>query len=138
MLASADPARAQGREVTVRAALDEAARKIDAGAMAGQPDVEVAVRNAIGTTYEGLGLYEPAERQLRTALDLQARASRNPVLLADTNVRLVNVLYKAHKYAEAIPVAREAVRLRKEALGPRHPDTATSLDDLGAHPHGDG
>jgi tetratricopeptide (TPR) repeat protein len=132
MLASADPARAQGREVTVRAAVDEAARKIDAGAMAGQLDVEVAVRNAIGTTYEGLGLYEPAERQLRTALDQQARSGRNPVLLADTNARLVNVLYKAHKNSEAIPVAREAVRLRREALGPKHPDTATSLDDLGA------
>ncbi len=131
MLASADPARAQGREVTVHAAVDEAARKIDAGAMA-EPGVEVAVRNAIGTTYEGLGLYEPAERQLRAALDLQARSGPNPALLADTNVRLVNVLYKAHKHAEAIPVAREAVRLRKEALGPRHPDTATSLDDLGA------
>jgi tetratricopeptide (TPR) repeat protein len=132
MLSSADPARAQGREVTVRAAVDEAARKLDAGAMAGQPDVEVAVRNAIGTTYEGLGLYEPAERQLRTALDQQARAGANPVLLADTNARLVTVLYKAHKTSDAIPVAREAVRLRKEALGPRHPDTAASLDDLGA------
>jgi len=132
MLASADPARAQGREVTVRAAVDEAARKLDAGAMAGQRDVEVAVRNAIGTTYEGLGLYDAAERQLRIGLDQQAGAARNAVLLADTNARLVTVLYKAHKYAEAIPVAREALRLRQEALGPKHPDTATSLDDLGA------
>ena len=132
MLASADPARAQGREVTVRAAVDEAAQRIDAGAMAGQPEVEVSVRNAIGTTYEGLGLFEPAERQLRTAIDLGSRSGRNPVLLADTTARLVNVLYKAGKYAEATPVAREAVRLRTEALGPRHRDTATSLDDLGA------
>ena len=103
----------------MRAAVDEAARRIDAGAMAGQPDVEVAVRNAIGTTYEGLGLYEPAERQLRTALDLQSRSARSPSMLADTNTRLVNVLYKAQKFAEAVPVAREAVRLRKEALGPQ-------------------
>ena len=55
MLASANPSQARGRDVTVRAALDAAARKIDAGAMKGEPDVEVAVRNAIGTTYEGLG-----------------------------------------------------------------------------------
>ena len=132
MLASADPARAQGREVTVRAAVDEAARKIDAGAVAGQPDVEVSVRNAIGTTYEGLGLYEPAERELRTAIALQSRTHANPVLFADTNTRLVNVLYKAGKYTDAKLAAQEAVRLRKEALGPTHPDTATSLDDLGA------
>jgi eukaryotic-like serine/threonine-protein kinase len=132
MLGSANPAEARGRDVTVREALDEAARKIDAGAMRGEPDVEVAVRNAIATTYEGLGLFEPAERQLRTSLDLQARAGRNPVLRADTDTRLVNVLYKHQKFAEARPVAEEAVRLRQEALGPRHADTATSLDDLGA------
>ena len=132
MLASADPARAQGRDVTVRAAVDEAAGKLDAGAMREQPDVEVAVRNAIGTTYEGLGLYEPAERQVRAALDLQARSGGSAVLRAETNVRLVNVLYKAHKFADALPPAREAARLRKEALGPKHADTATSLDDLGA------
>jgi eukaryotic-like serine/threonine-protein kinase len=132
MLASANPSQARGRDVTVRMALDEAARKIDAGAMKGEPDIEVAVRNAIATTYEGLGLFEPAERQLRTSLDLQSRALRNPLLRADTDSRLVNVLYKHQKFAEARPVAEEAVRLRQEALGPRHADTATSLDDLGA------
>ena len=40
--------------------------------------------------------------------------------------------YKHQKFAEAKPVAEEAVRLRQEALGPKHADTATSLDDLGA------
>ena len=132
MLGSADPSQARGREVTVRAALDDAAKKIDAGAMRAQPEVEVAVRNAIGTTYEGLGVFEEAERQLRAALDLESRSARNPVVLADTNTRLVNVLYKRQKFAEAQPVAEAAVKLRQEALGPRHADTATSLDDLGA------
>jgi eukaryotic-like serine/threonine-protein kinase len=132
MLGSADPSQARGREVTVRAALDDAAKKIDAGAMRAQPEVEVAVRNAIGTTYDGLGVFEEAERQLRAALDLESRSARNPIVLADTNARLVNVLYKRQKYAEAVPVAEAAVKLRQEALGPRHADTATSLDDLGA------
>ena len=44
----------------------------------------------------------------------------------------MNVLYKRQKYVEAVPVAEAAVKLRQEALGPRHADTATSLDDLGA------
>ena len=132
MLGSADPSQARGREVTVRAALDDAAKKIDAGAMRAQPEVEVAVRNAIGTTYDGLGVFEEAERQLRAALDLESRSARNPLALADTNARLVNVLYKRQKYVEAVPVAEAAVKLRQEALGPRHADTATSLDDLGA------
>ena len=132
MLGSADPSQARGREVTVRVALDDAAKKIDAGAMRGQPEVEVAVRHAIGTTYDGLGVFEEAERQLRAALDLESRSARNPIVLADSNARLVNVLYKRQKYAEAVPVAEAAVKLRQEALGPRHADTAASLDDLGA------
>jgi tetratricopeptide (TPR) repeat protein len=138
MLSSADPAQARGREVTVRAALDEAARKIDAGAMKDQPEVEVAVRNAIGTTYEGLGVFEQAERQLRTALDLQSRSRPNPVVRADTDARLANVLYKLQRHADAKPYAEEAVRLRMEALGLRHPDTASSLDDLGGVLYGMG
>jgi tetratricopeptide (TPR) repeat protein len=132
MLGSANPSQARGRDVTVREALDEAARKIDAGAMKGEPEVEVAVRNAIATTYEGLGLYDQAERQLRTSLDVGARSAHNASVRADTDTRLVNVLYKRQKFAEAKPVAEEAVKLRQSTVGPRHPDTATSLDDLGA------
>ena len=135
MLGSVDPSRAQGRDVSVRDALDAAATKIDAGAMAQQPAVELAVRNVIGTTYGSLGLFEPAERQLRTAIDLAARAEASPVVRGDTHARLVEVLYQAGKHAEAEPIAREALRLRREAFGSNHPDVASSLGDLGRHAH---
>lgn len=131
-LGSVDPARAQGREVTVREALDAAAEKIDAGTMAKQPEVEAAVRNEIGSTYGSLGLYEPAERQLRTAIALESRIGAPARVRADSHARLVDVLYGAGKSAAAIPVAEEALRLRREALGPMHADVASSLDDLGA------
>jgi len=39
-------------------------------------------------------------------------------------------LYQQGKYAEAIPLAREALRLAEQALGPDHPDVATSLNNL--------
>ena len=132
MLGSVDPAQAQGRDVSVREALDAAAAKIDAGSMAKQPEVEIAVRNVIGSTYGSLGFYEPAERQLRTAIDLESKAGADPLVRADTHARLVEVLYQAGKRADAIPVAREALRLRRETLGPMHADVASSLDDLGA------
>ncbi|HEX2446101.1 MAG TPA: serine/threonine-protein kinase [Vicinamibacterales bacterium] len=131
MLGSVDPAQAQGRDVSVREALDEAAAKIDAGSMAKQPEVEIAVRNVIGSTYGSLGFYEPAERHLRTAIDLESKTSASPLVRADTHARLVEVLYQAGKRADAIPVAREALRLRRETLGPMHADVASSLDDLG-------
>ena len=132
MLSSVNPSQAQGREVTVRAALDAAAQKIDQGAMKGQPEVEVAIRNAIGTTYDGLGLLAASERQLRTALDLQSRTSGNRLLLAETHSKLAAAYYHAGKWTEMIGEAREALRLRQEILGSRHADVATSLDDLGA------
>ena len=39
-------------------------------------------------------------------------------------------LYQAGKYAEAIPLARRALGIREQALGPAHPAVALSLTDL--------
>lgn len=39
-------------------------------------------------------------------------------------------LYRAGKYDEAIPLAERALAIREKALGPDHPDVATSLDNL--------
>ena len=49
---------------------------------------------------------------------------------ADRLNEQVNQLYKAGKYSEAIPIATRVLELRKKALGPDHPDTATSLNNL--------
>ena len=38
--------------------------------------------------------------------------------------------YREGRYAEAIPLAREAVALREAALGPNHPDVGQSLNNL--------
>ena len=132
MLSSVNPSQAQGREVTVRDALDAAAKRIDEGAMKAQPEVEVAVRNAIGTTYDGLGLLDAGERQLRSALEVQSRTSGNRLVLAETHAKLAALDHHAAKWTEMAAEAREALRLRREVLGPRHADVASSLDDLGA------
>ncbi|PWT77763.1 MAG: kinesin [Acidobacteria bacterium] len=39
-------------------------------------------------------------------------------------------LYKAGKYSEAIPIATRLVELREKALGPEHPGTGASLNNL--------
>jgi eukaryotic-like serine/threonine-protein kinase len=132
MLESVDPSQARGRDVSVREALDSAAARIDAGTMARQPAVEIAVRNVIGTTYGGLGQFDAAERQLRAAIAAESRTAVSPLARAESRARLVNVLYAAGKFADAETIAREALKLRREALGPTHADVASSLDDLGA------
>ena len=63
MLGAADP-RVSGRDVTVASVLDTASAKVDKG-LAAQPDVKADVLQTLGTTYQGLGLYEPARERLR-------------------------------------------------------------------------
>src|SRR5512147_64653 len=44
--------------------------------------------------------------------------------------RRVRELYQPGKYAEAIPFAQLSLELSEKALGPTHPDVATSLNGL--------
>src|SRR6185503_16474826 len=62
----------------------------------------------------------------------ESRTAVSPLARAESRARLVNVLYVAGKFADAETIAREALKLRREALGPTHADVASSLDDLGA------
>jgi tetratricopeptide (TPR) repeat protein len=45
--------------------------------------------------------------------------------------RRIQELYKAGKFSEAVPIATRVLELREKALGPEHPATATSLNNLG-------
>ena len=131
MLTSAQPSAARGREVTVREVLDSAAARIDtAPASKPQPEVEVAVRDAIGRTYEELGLFSEAERQLRQAID-RTPADADPLFRARLKARLASILFNGGDYRAAIPIAEEALQVRRKLLGEKHPDVATSLADLG-------
>ena len=59
-------------DLTVRAALDRAAAKVE-GKFTKQPLVEASIRQTIGTTYIDLGLYPDAEQQLLRSLELRRR-----------------------------------------------------------------
>ena len=49
---------------------------------------------------------------------------------ADAHNNQAIKLYGEGKYAEAIPLAERALEIREKALGPDHPDVATSLSNL--------
>ncbi len=73
ILVSADPAEAQGRDVTlIRSLLDNAARRAE-NDLSEQPDVQASVHSYIGTTYKQLGLLEDAEKHFRVALELMEK-----------------------------------------------------------------
>jgi serine/threonine-protein kinase len=71
MLSAADP-RIEGKTVTVADVLGAAAERAKTE-LADQPEVRAAVEATIGVTYDSLGLFEPAERHLRAALETRRR-----------------------------------------------------------------
>jgi serine/threonine protein kinase/tetratricopeptide (TPR) repeat protein len=69
LLASVVPARAKGKEVTVREILDTASQRIE-GRFKHERLVEASIRHTLGHTYEQLGEYVEAARHLESAYQL--------------------------------------------------------------------
>ncbi|MGH8446638.1 MAG: tetratricopeptide repeat protein, partial [Solimonas sp.] len=69
LLANADPLQAGRRDLQVSELLGQASMRA-AARFAGRPEVEAAVREAIGKAYGGLSDYEASARELRRAIEL--------------------------------------------------------------------
>src|SRR5277367_3794019 len=117
-------------DLKVRTALDRAAVRI-AGKFDQQPEVEAAIRDTMGQTYLGLGLYPEARKQFERALDLDRRVlgAENPKTLKINN-RLGNIARLQGKYAEAEALLGQALEMRRSVLGSEHPDTLSSMSNL--------
>ncbi|MBE9062846.1 CHAT domain-containing protein [cf. Phormidesmis sp. LEGE 11477] len=66
-----------------------------------------------------------------TAQPKQTTTSSQSIEAADELVEQISSLYQAGDYAEALPLAIEALAIRESALGLEHPDTINSLKDVG-------
>ena len=132
MLASVDPSKALGREVTICYVLDEAARKIDEGALARQPEVEATVRMTLGRTYQALGLYAAAGIHLRAAEEIRRNelGDEHPDTLRSRSV-LAGLLTSQYKYAQAEALARRTAETQSRVLGDEDRDTLASRNRLG-------
>ena len=133
MISLASPYRAQGREVTVREALDEAAGRLAAGGAGapGTPEVEAGVRSTIGQTYRQLGLNDQAEPHLTAAYELRRRhlGEEHPETLASL-VDLATLSNDRGRGDEAVPLLRDALERQRRVLGPDHPDTLRTTGSL--------
>jgi len=131
MLASVNPAE-QGRDVTVREVLDEAAKTVEAE-LAGQPEIRAAVHDTIGTTYTALGLYTDADSHLRTALATrQGSLGQSHADVATSLFNLANLLLQRGEYEESEQLFKDALAMRRELFGEEHPDIAACLHGLAA------
>ena len=139
LLAAAAPsaARGQGKDVTMRQALDVAAERIDrasrgTGPFASEPLVEAGIRTAIGSTYSSLGEFAAAEPHLRRALE-----SRRSGLGADHQEtvramnRLADLYWRQGRLDLAEPLFREALDVARRRLGDDHEDTMAYEMNLG-------
>lgn len=118
-------------DLTLREALDDAARTLDAGAFAGRPAIEAPTRNAVGNAYRALGALDEAERHMTLALDI-ARRQLPP--LHEQRMSILNDLGLLCKergdYAGAERFLREAALARAEAHGPDDRRTARARANL--------
>jgi len=123
-------------DLKVRTALDRAAVRI-AGKFEKQPEVEAAIRDTIGETYEDLGLYPEARTQLERALELhrQGPGMKSPATLKTMN-QLGGIATLQGKYDEAGALFKQVLEIERRRLGPEHPDTLSAMSNLANVYHG--
>jgi tetratricopeptide (TPR) repeat protein/tRNA A-37 threonylcarbamoyl transferase component Bud32 len=132
MLAQAAPENnVRAREMTVVELLDRSAAKVGA-AFGHQPEVEAAIREAIGQAYLSLGEYGKGEPHLRRALDLRRRvlgADHGDTLKTTNDLALL--LHDSGRLTDAGRLFGDLLATYRRVLGPEHPDTLTSMNNLG-------
>jgi len=130
LLASADPTRTPDPDVTVRAVLLIAAKKIEAG-FAGEPLVSAAVRRTLGRTFAGIGVLDEAEKHLKAAHDIYAaQGGPGSAEALRTDLDLAGVAYNAGRPEESESRLRRAIDGLRRTLGPDASDTVSALTQL--------
>ncbi len=113
----ADPYRTQGETLTAREILDQGADRISRE-LAGEPDVQAAVMDAIGEVNLGLGRYDAAEPLLKRSLAIR-RQTFGPESLetAESLEHLAELRNERAEWAGAESHLREALAIRRRQGG---------------------
>ena len=100
------------------------------GAAAGEQPRLAYTLNQLGMAYLHQKKFEDALAAFRRAAEVGEKSPSPDVEQLHTSFTFASgVLYQQGKYAEAEPLARKAVTLREQALGPEHPELAKSLEE---------
>ncbi len=130
--AQANPDTKPDPDLTVRTALDRAAKRIEVK-FTGKPSVEAPIRRTIGKAYQKLGLNTEALPHLKRALDL------NRLMLGDDDPETLEAMHALGEHyffmskpdlAEPMLVA--ALEGMRRLRGADHPDTLGIMTDLGS------
>jgi serine/threonine-protein kinase len=106
----------KSRDLSVVAALDEAARRIE-NELQEEPEVKADILLTIGDTYASISRFESSERALEQALKLRRE------VLGEDNVKTADALFLLANTKRALGKREEMLRLYKEAypIYRRHP-----------------
>lgn len=125
-----DPASAQGRTVTARELLDQAAERIER-VMRDQPLVSADLEIAIGRAYSALGLFEVAQPLYEDALrQRRAHLPEEDLEVAAAIDQVGRGLAALGRFEEARPLMRDALARRERLLGPTDTLVASTLTAL--------
>jgi len=120
----------KSREVSVRSVLDTASERLE-GKFRDKPLVEASIRQTLGMTYGGLGLFNQAESHLKRALKLyQAQPGSEDSATLSCMAYLGQVHILQARYIEAEPLMIDALEGMERVLGQAHLGTLMSMAGL--------
>ena len=125
-----DPNRSQGRDLTARQALDEAARQVPER-FVGQPENHARVMDTIGVIYWHLGLHEEALSLLEESLELRRRHwGDKHALVAESLHNLANAVRDLGDGERAEELMERALAIQRREYPGGHIDLARGLHNL--------
>ena len=126
----ADPARANGRDVTAKDLLDRGAARVETE-LAEQPDVQADMIVLLGRIYRDLGEYDRAQPLLERAVALRASIfGRDAAQTADAMSELARFWMDKGRPEDAERLHREVLAMRRNARRQDPPDVGRTLRDL--------
>ena len=130
LLASVDPHKAMGRELTVHSFLDTASQRLE-GRFKDDPLVEASIRLTLADTYRNLCEFKEAEYQQLRALEIYREqvGEEHPDML-NCLFELGLLYWRQGRYSDAEGVFVQAVDRGSRALGREHPSTSLYANDL--------
>ncbi|MDW8262042.1 MAG: serine/threonine-protein kinase [Phycisphaerales bacterium] len=135
LLGSATPDVAQGRELTVREMLDDAAEKLE-GRFPGSPQVQSILHHTLAQSYISLGLSASALPHARRALELMenlAHTNDEQEYLLTVRGTIAAALSYLGQHRESEAMARQLVAEYSRRFGPEHPRTLKMQTNLASN-----
>ncbi len=129
LLASVDPTKAKGREITVGYLLDAASASLE-GKFNNEPLIEASIRETLGWTYRMLGKFQAAELHLERArqIRLEQLGEESPETLR--SIGLAAVYRNQGQYDKLERLCIETLKICRRVLGEKHTVTLSWKNQL--------